>query len=90
MEALAIDYKNVDAFEQLIGGEMMKIDEGISFLITQSSFDQQLTSAVRVGVHPVFTVPRRGPFLRRFRAVHIHSPFTQGSDFSSAYSLFGL
>jgi anaphase-promoting complex subunit 6 len=28
MEALAIDCKNVDAFEQLVGGEMMKIDEG--------------------------------------------------------------
>lgn len=28
MEALAIDYKNFDAFEALIGGEMMTIDEG--------------------------------------------------------------
>ena len=37
MEALAIDYKNVDAFEQLIGGEMMKIDEGIHFSVVQSS-----------------------------------------------------
>ncbi|KAF8339828.1 uncharacterized protein EI90DRAFT_3037909 [Cantharellus anzutake] len=32
MEALAIDYKNVDAFEQLIGGEMMKIDEEWEFI----------------------------------------------------------
>ena len=29
MEALAIDYKNFDAFEALVGGEMMTIDEGI-------------------------------------------------------------
>ena len=28
MESLAIDYKNFDAFEALIGGEMMTIDEG--------------------------------------------------------------
>lgn len=28
MEALAIDYKNFDAFETLIGGDMMTIDEG--------------------------------------------------------------
>ena len=28
MEALAIDCKNVDAFELLVGGEMMKVDEG--------------------------------------------------------------
>lgn len=28
MEALAIDCKNVDAFEMLVGGEMMTIDEG--------------------------------------------------------------
>ena len=28
MEALAIDCKNVDAFEELVGGEMMMIDEG--------------------------------------------------------------
>jgi anaphase-promoting complex subunit 6 len=28
MEALAIDCKNFDAFELLIGGEMMKLDEG--------------------------------------------------------------
>ncbi|KAF9507486.1 hypothetical protein BS47DRAFT_1321216 [Hydnum rufescens UP504] len=32
MEALAIDCKNVDAFEQLVGGEMMKIDEEWAFI----------------------------------------------------------
>ena len=37
MEALAIDCKNVDLFEQHIGGEIMKIDEGIYFSIIQSS-----------------------------------------------------
>lgn len=38
MEALAIDYKNFDAFEALIGGEMMTIDEGrgSSSLLTRS------------------------------------------------------
>jgi hypothetical protein len=28
MEALAIDFKNFDAFDALVGGEMMTIDEG--------------------------------------------------------------
>ena len=36
MEVLTIDYKNVDVFEQLIGGEMMKIDEGLHFSSTHS------------------------------------------------------
>ena len=40
MEALAIDYKNFDAFEALVGGEMMTIDEGNSPVIT----DYGLTS----------------------------------------------
>jgi len=32
MEAVTIDCKNVDVFEQLIGGEIMKIDEGWEFI----------------------------------------------------------
>ncbi len=31
MEALALDVKCYDAFEQLVGGEMMKLEEGASF-----------------------------------------------------------
>lgn len=33
MEALAIDFKNFDAFETLIGGEMMTIDEGMNLTL---------------------------------------------------------
>ena len=36
MEALAIDYNIVDVFERLIGGEMMKIEEGIHFSSSHS------------------------------------------------------
>jgi anaphase-promoting complex subunit 6 len=33
MEALALDVKCYDAFEQLVGGEMMTLDEGALLLV---------------------------------------------------------
>ena len=72
------DYKNVDAFEQLIGGGMMEVS--ISRLCSHHPSGSY--RAIGVG-DPVFTVPQRRPVLRRLHSVHIHSPSTQGSFFFS-------
>lgn len=60
MEALAIDCKNVDAFEALVGGEMMKIDEGRNVLIP-FAVDAMLSDRVmiRMGIHSKPSVSSR-------------------------------
>lgn len=51
MEALALDVKCYDAFEMLVGGEMMTIDEGTGICaILRVVFSFQDRSC-RVGVH---------------------------------------
>lgn len=50
MEALAIDYKNFDAFETLIGGDMMTIDEGI-FLWQHQPSHPLTQSYPRMGIY---------------------------------------
>ena len=38
MEALALDVKCYDAFEQLVNGEMMTVDEGSYFFVVFASY----------------------------------------------------
>lgn len=47
MEALALDVKCYDAFEQLISGEMMTPDEGTNL----SSLSKHITQFRRMGIH---------------------------------------
>lgn len=62
MEALALDVKCYDAFEQLVSGEMMTVEEGISHPFHNLALFL-LTFSTRVGVCPILglqdTVPRR-------------------------------
>lgn len=47
MEALALDVKCYDAFEQLIGGEMMTLEEGMLYSF---SYYRDINHICRVGI----------------------------------------
>lgn len=60
MEALALDVKCFDAFEELIGGQLLAIDEGQSAAsLCIVATDERIRR--RVGVHPRPSVPATGP-----------------------------
>ena len=71
MEALALDVKCYDAFEQLISGEMMTPDEG-SPLYSFSKYTAN-SPGNRMGVCARIGIQRANTRGRRLRAAHIHS-----------------
>jgi hypothetical protein len=74
MEALALDVKCYDAFEQLISGEMMTPDEGTLPIFPRSSVPHILS---RVGICPRAFLRLANSTRCRFRTTHIHCPSTQ-------------
>jgi anaphase-promoting complex subunit 6 len=46
MEALVLDVKNFDAFDTLIGGDLMTVDEGAILSCALSNYSQRLSSSV--------------------------------------------
>jgi hypothetical protein len=79
MEALALDVKCYDAFEMLVGGEMMTIDEGESICF---ELLLNLTQSFRVGVHSniILQITRiRGGGIR---ASHVYNSFEEGNGAS--------
>ena len=54
MEALALDVKCYDAFEQLVGGEMMTLEEGVpSPFPLLSKKRRDINQFCRVGICPI-------------------------------------
>lgn len=77
MEALAIDYKNFDAFETLIGGDMMTIDEGdTNFWSWLYHLLMHLSS--RVGIRSGPSIPSRRSICRRVCAFNIYRAIKEG------------
>jgi hypothetical protein len=53
MEALALDVKCYDAFEQLVGGEMMTLEEGAISPFPFYQSRQNINQICRVGICPI-------------------------------------
>ena len=70
MEALALDVKCYDAFEQLVGGEMMALEEGALSTLLDSAPGHRLPC--RVGVRTVSRVQGTDTRRRRVRAPCLH------------------
>lgn len=70
MEALALDVKCYDAFEQLVSGEMMTVEEGPSHF----SFSPvlSLNSSLRMGVCSVFGLQVSNSRRLRIRSTHLY------------------
>jgi hypothetical protein len=71
MEALALDVKCYDAFEQLVGGEMMTLEEGALLLLFDHAPRHRLPC--RVGVCTVPRVQGTDPGGRRVCASRLHN-----------------
>lgn len=70
MEALALDVKCYDAFEQLVSGEMMTVEEGpshFSFFPVLS-----LNSSLRMGICSVFGLQVSNSRRLRIRSTHLY------------------
>ena len=74
MEALALDVKCYEAFEQLVDGEMMTPEEGKTILVTlRISFDH----SSRVAVCKKSSLPRANASRCGFRTVDVSVATTQ-------------
>lgn len=74
MEALALDVKCYDAFDQLVTGEMMTPDEGkLHRFLCAPSF-QEIS---RMGLHPGIGILSADTSRRSVCAVNLHRSFTK-------------
>jgi hypothetical protein len=86
MEALALDVKCYDAFEQLVGGEMMALEEGA--LSPLFDYAPRHRLPFRVGICTVPCV--QGPNSRRCRvrasSLHVTAPKIQARGRTRAFA----
>lgn len=74
LEALALDVKCYDSFEQLINGEMMSTDEGTLILLAGLS---AINALYRMGLYPRAILRGPNPRRRRLHPTDIHIPITE-------------